>query len=221
MKIGYAITTTPKRYDPERDYFEMCEKDAVCYLHNDREGIGVAVAKNRCIKALYNMGCDYIILMDDDTRILRPGFGQWLEVVHRQTGIHHFIYPGKGASVCRCADGLVQWSLGSGVMLFITRGVVGKVGYMNVNYPGKWGHEHVAWSVRIWKAGLMGDFATWRVSPVAIKDYFWSADIDGTPMAENYTEAEKRYFKSVNMPEYIRETQSEQLYYPIKEEVSA
>lgn len=222
MKIGFAITTTPKRFNPERDYFEMCPKDSVCHLHNDVKGIGMATAKNRGIKFLYDAGCDYMILMDDDTRILNKYFAEFLVRAHLDSGIHHFIYPFKNSKVVkteRMNGSFIQhWNHGAGVLLFITREVVEKVGYLNMNYPAKWGHIHIGYSRRILRSGLMPGCTDWRVSVAGIKDYFWSADIDGIPEVQNYTAAEQKKQGQMNMPSLIAEDKGP-IYQPFNEVV--
>lgn len=225
MKIGYSISTTPARFDPARDYFEHCAKDSVCHLHNDVQGLGMATAKNRAIKTLYDLGCDVMILMDDDTRILGPEFTELLIRAHEVTGIHHFTIGGSAAiAAARSYEQGIrinQHLRGSGVMLFITRKVVEKVGYLNVNYPGKWGHAHIGWSIRILKAGLMKPFKGWRLAVDGIEKYFYSEDLhapksEANP-AENFTQSEKNAFMVANAKEHARETRSTQLYYPYAE----
>lgn len=220
MKIGFAITTTPKRYDPERDYFELCPKDSVCYLHNDVKGLGMATSKNRCIKFLYDAGCDYMILMDDDTKILRPDFGRFLVDVHKETGLHHLTYPGVGAKTVLSKKYLTttinQSDKGSGVMLFVTREVVEKVGFLNVNYPSIWGHAHIGWSIRILKSGLMPGYKNWRLWPEGIRDYFYSEDVDGNNEVQNFSKAQKDKAMKLNLKEFNRERIG-RLYYEYQE----
>lgn len=224
MKIGYAITTTPARYDRDRDYFQMCEKDSVCVLHNDFKEEGMATAKNRCIKYLYDAGCDYFVLMDDDTRILKEGFGPFLVGAHVYSGIHHFTIPGNGAKVIDRKEylgfGVKQWSKGAGVMLFATREAIGKVGYMNVNYPSKWGHAHIGWSIRILKSGLMEPFKGWRLSVDGWEEYFYSEDIQGGEPVKNYTEKQKSRAMKINSAEHRRENRGP-IYYPYAERKEA
>lgn len=221
MKIGFAITTTPKRYNPERDYFELCPKDSICYLHNDVKYIGMATAKNRCIKFLYDAGCDYMILMDDDTKVLKEGFSEFLIKAHDISGIHHFSVQAKGAKKLITKKfgqfNISQYNHGAGVMLFITREVVNKVGYLNVDYPGKWGHSHIGWSIRILKSGLMPGFKGWRVSVDGWEDYFFSEDIQGDEPIQNYTKDQKNKFMQLNVTEHNRENKSRQIYYPFME----
>lgn len=220
MKIGYAISTTPKRYDPERDYFENC--NGVCHLHNDVKGEGMATAKNRGIKFLYDAGCDYMILMDDDTKILDEQFAYELILAYVNSEVHHFTMPGKGARVTKTKAyeffDLQQYDKGAGVMLFITREVVERVGFLNVNYPSIWGHAHIGWSIRILKAGLMPGFSNWRVGVKGLEKYFWSDDLHGEPGKENFSKAEKDKAMKANSTEHQRESKGK-IYYPYAERV--
>lgn len=224
MKIGYAIKTTPKRFDPKRNYFHNCVAGSVCYLHNDVAGLGGPSATNICIKKLYDEGCDYMILMDDDTRILDGGLTDLLIRAHAASGIHHFTFPGSPSVVLRRQYGditLTQSQRGSGVLFFITRKVVETVGYLNTSYPGKWGHAHIGWSIRILRSGLIPGFKGWRVSIEGIERYFWSDDIQGhgadpsgNANTENFTQQEKNEFMRVNLPAHNQENRSSRLYYP-------
>lgn len=198
----------------------MCPKDAICYLHNDVKGLGMATAKNRCIKFLYDAGCDYMILMDDDTGILKPGLGYFLVNAFEVSGIHHFIYPFKNSKILSTSifNGTVleHWNHGAGVLFFITREVVEKVGYLSTNYPAKWGHIHIGWSRRIHRSGLMPGCKDWRVSVKGIKDYFYSDDIDGIPQVQNFSQAEQSKMGKLNMPSLVAEDK-EPIYKPFSE----
>src|SRR5690625_2004874 len=213
--IGYAITTTPKRFDKERDYFSKINKEKdFTFLYNVEELNGVASANNECIKSMYDAGCDYFVLMDDDTKIKKKGLGKFLIKKHKETGIEHFTIAGKGAKAVSKRMGCTQWDKGAGVMIFCTRKIIDTVGYMNIEYPSKWGHSHIGWSIRVLKSGFMKPFTGWRVSPDGIENYFYSEDIHGDGLHEqNYSKDEKDKAMVLNKKEFIKETTRVNRYY--------
>src|SRR5699024_5555341 len=163
---------------------------------------------------LYDAGCDYFILMDDDTRILDKEFGNFLVNRSKETGIEHSSIAGKGAKAVNNRLGCTQWDKGAGVMLFCTRKIIDTVGYFNVNYPSKWGHAHIGWSIRILKSGFMNPFTGWRVSPDGIENYFYSDDINGDGLQEqNYSKKDKDTAMVLNRKEFMKETSRVNRYY--------
>lgn len=63
---------------------------------NNESNLGVAKTKNVAMKFLFNQGCDYIFIIEDDMIIKDPTvFDQYVEA-YKQSGIHHFNYgPGS------------------------------------------------------------------------------------------------------------------------------
>ncbi|MDB4430216.1 hypothetical protein N9273_00185 [bacterium] len=54
-------------------------------------GEGVGRAKNRALQYLLKMGCDYIILVEDDMKFKGNIFKEYIKA-HKATGIHHFMF---------------------------------------------------------------------------------------------------------------------------------
>lgn len=220
-KIGYSVSTTPKRFDSERDYFNNCE--GITYLHNDKYKEGMASAKNRALKYLYDRGCKYFILMDDDTKVLDKDFGRYLIDVCERTGIQQITYPDhKSETILRKnihGIDFTQHRHGAGCLLFITRQVVEKVGFLSTKYDNIWGWAHVAYSQRIFRAGFMPNCKGWRTTPDKLKDLFWSDDIDGERIEQNFNEDEKAVMMRQGKAEFYRELRGN-IYYPFSERLN-
>ena len=58
--------------------------------------LGVGKSKNKAMKYLYDAGCDYIFIIEDDMLIKdKTVFYKYIEA-YKETGIHHFNYgPGS------------------------------------------------------------------------------------------------------------------------------
>ena len=67
-----------------------------CDIINNDKNIGVGKSKNKALKYLYEKGCDYIFLIEDDTVVLDNNvFDQYINT-SKETGIQHFNYgPGS------------------------------------------------------------------------------------------------------------------------------
>jgi hypothetical protein len=124
--------------------------DELVVIH-DRHGAGVAASKNRSIAALMDLGCEHLVLADDDVHPIRDEW--WRPYVdNSQPHLAHC----WGKSRFLCADeetGTTVWNWPRGVMLYVERRVVEKVGGMRTEF-GVWGGEHAEWSRRMFNAGL-------------------------------------------------------------------
>lgn len=116
---------------------------------------GIAVAKNKCLELMGD--ADYYFLFDDD---VWPKVKDWhLEYIN--TGLNHLCFSfdrfSNGASNGRRKTGkngnIVYWHEPCGLMLFLTKKCIETIGGMDPAY-GKWGYEHVGYSMRIHNAGL-------------------------------------------------------------------
>jgi glycosyltransferase involved in cell wall biosynthesis len=117
--------------------------------------VGVAAAKNKCLELLE--GCDYIFLFDDDCYPVRD---KWWEP-YIKSGIHHLSFTFERTKRGRNGNdkitsqyGLSIYKNPCGCMLFYTKECIEKVGGFNLGF-GKYGHEHVDHSIRIYNAGLI------------------------------------------------------------------
>lgn len=172
------------------------EKDVTVHIANDnKERKGIAFRSNECIKELYNEGCDYIFLFNDDCAPIRSGWMNHFIEASQASGQQHFMYlhetPGvklieeihldpKGEETFK--GSLMDVAINSydncnGCMLFFTREVVEKVGGFDPAYK-IYGMEHASYSNRIHAAGLtpIGKY----LCPAGASEYIYSLDIDHT-----------------------------------------
>ena len=139
-------------------------------------GEGVGKAKNIALQYLLKMGCDYIILVEDDMRFKGNIFKEYIEASKR-TGIQHFMFayhgPANKANISygkpaprKIIDyGDVKIALNQhcvGAVTFYTRESLKEVGLYDEGYMNAF--EHVDHSLMLANSG----FST---------PYWWWADI--------------------------------------------
>jgi len=154
------------------------------FIINNKKNIGVGKSKNKLLKHLYDKGCDYIFILEDDMLILDNNvFNKYIEA-HKASNIHHFNY-GPGSPFNRKQN--MEFDLhnrheldqhsepnprkiidyGNGVKIslfqhtvamfsFFTRKVIEEVGYIDEDFYNAW--EHVDHTYRIIKAGYHPPF---------------------------------------------------------------
>ena len=153
-------------------------------MHNEKN-LGVGKSKNKLLKYLYEQGCDYIFLLEDDMLILDNSvFEKYIEA-HKASRIHHFNY-GPGSPFNRKQKiknfdlhnrheldqhsepkpkKIIDYGKGVKISLFehtvamfsfFTREVLEKVGFIDEEYYNAW--EHVDHTYRIIKAGYHPPF---------------------------------------------------------------
>lgn len=72
-------------------YFAKLPDTELTYIKND-ENLGVAKSKNKALKHLYDRGCDYIFLMEDDMYIKDSGIFQAYINASEKSGIEHLMF---------------------------------------------------------------------------------------------------------------------------------
>lgn len=121
------------------------------------ENRGVAGAKNACLAALMDAGCEHLFLFDDDAYPIREGW--WRPYVDSpEPHLMAIFDTPKGQSkrqveVLYEDDQHIYYHATRGYMLYVERRVVEAVGGMDPGF-GKWGWEHASWSDRIHAAGF-------------------------------------------------------------------
>lgn len=211
-EIGIGITTTPKR-----KIMPYHLPGAFIYENIDKIGEGVPRSKNRCIKTLYDAGCQYFFLFDDDCYPIKDGWADHIIDYHKTTGIHHFCYMEPGIHKLDCfidINGLRvdNYLMCGGPLLFLTREAIEKVGYVNNAYL-RYGFWHSAYSHRIWKAGLMNGAYKFCSIP-KLGEYIFSEDYKGDSPPINIEMPDKQKLIEHNRPIYFKEIKSNQIYYP-------
>lgn len=124
----------------------------VLVVNHDRAGSGVAATKNRGIAALMDAGCDDLFLVDDDCWPMPAPSWAAPYINHLQPHLMHCWGRSRAQGV-DVENGVEVWSWPRGVMLYVTRDVVERVGGMRLDF-GRWGGEHAEWSRRIHNAGF-------------------------------------------------------------------
>lgn len=153
------------------------------WLQNE-VNIGVGKSKNRALKYLYDKGCDYLFLIEDDMIIKDATvFKQYINA-YKESGIHHFNY-GPGSPFNRkqviqnfdlhnrhllsqdtdpnpkmileyktCKLALYEHTVA--MFSFFTKDVIEQVGYIDERFYNAW--EHVDHTYCIIKAGYHPPF---------------------------------------------------------------
>lgn len=238
MKIGVGIITCNR---PEffRECFNSLPKDKIDEIVVVNDGkplpfdiskgvvldnpknVGVGVSKNRALKYLFDKGCDYIFLLEDDMLVKRDNVFEAYINAYKQSGIHHFNY-GPGSPFNR-RQTIQDFDLHNRHLLdqhsepnpkmivdykdvkvalyehtvamfsFFTREVIEKVGYIDEEYYNAW--EHVDHTYRIIKAGYHPPF--WWFADIANSDQYLTeapGAIDNSSIANKTEQWEKNVY---------------------------
>jgi hypothetical protein len=166
MKIGVSATTFSRPLHIQhwiKTISETARDEVIVHIADDsKERKGIAFRKNECLKKLYDEGCDFFFLFDDDTFTIKEG---WIELFIKssiQTGMHHYQLM-KESSATKITHVLTDpdvkdfipvnvFNNTNGCMMFFTRECIEKVGGFNPAYF--YGMEHCELSNRIHQAGL-------------------------------------------------------------------
>lgn len=116
---------------------------------------GVAWNKNRGLFALAALGCDPLLLIEDDVNPVAPGWElDWVEGTRRW---HHlaYLHP-KVAKHTVSGEGTPRAPFvnpaATAQCLSVSAQVLDQVGFLDSRFRG-WGHEHAEWTTRIKRAG--------------------------------------------------------------------
>jgi len=139
------------------------------------ENFGIARAKNICLDFAKKIKATNIILLDDDTFPIKKGFFDYLNKTAETTKENHFILsehennpPVKQFELTR------GYKNAEGRLLYITNKVIDYKIFFDENF-GKYGYEHVKWSLEIFKQKL-NTLAVFQ-QPSNLCDYFTSFDL--------------------------------------------
>jgi GT2 family glycosyltransferase len=116
---------------------------------------GVAWNKNRGLFALAALGCDPLLLIEDDVHPVTPGWERdWIEGTRRW---HHlaYLHPKVAKHTVSGAgtphDPFIN-PAATAQCLSVSAEVLARVGFFDSRFHG-WGHEHAEWTTRIKRAG--------------------------------------------------------------------
>lgn len=159
----------------ESDYTEMIARFPFVFYKKSGERLGVAKAKNECIKFLTN--CDHIFLFDDDCCPKNHGWEKVYIEANQSTGVHHFMHLDDVAGIqkVRESEGVSTYQNAGGVMLYFTKHILNLVGGYDPKF-GIYGYEHCQISNRCHSAvpTQYGPYCT----PSNSKNFIYSLDWD-------------------------------------------
>lgn len=179
--IGIAITTTPERRKVFKHTHEQWNKftpnEHILFVNNDKNHEGIPISKNKCLKYLYEAGCEHFFLADDDCYPLKAGW-EMPYITHKEPHLmYQFKLPGKGVKDMQEIyrdNTVVAYTHTRGAMIYIRRIVLETVGGMDTDY-GLGTFEHPDWTNRIHNAGL----TTYRAMDVPnSNEWFYCLDQD-------------------------------------------
>jgi hypothetical protein len=137
---------------------------------------GIPQAKNRCLAALMELGVEHLFLADNDVYPTHPDW--WQHYVaspepHLQFSWTHSHggEPVPGMDVVYADPDLVAYGWSMGCLLYVTAGVVHRVGGMRPEF-GLGMNEHIEYSQRIHNAGL----STFVHQNVPDRNTIWACD---------------------------------------------
>lgn len=120
----------------------------VLVVNHDVSGEGIAVMKNRGLAALMDAGCDHLFLADDDMGPVAPWAKHYVD--NRSP---HLMHCWGRSRYLYTEDGCTVWKWPRGVLLYVERRVVERVGGMRLDF-GHAGGEHVEYSRRVHNCGF-------------------------------------------------------------------
>ena len=132
---------------------EWCQSRGLRVISGENHG--VARNKNRGLFALAALGCDPILIVEDDVYPDTPGWERdwvaatrrWHHVAYLHPRIESWTVSGSGTP----EDPFVN-PKASAALLTISARALGEVGYFDSRFIG-WGHAHGEWTTRIKRAG--------------------------------------------------------------------
>lgn len=223
MKIGIGVTSKYFPADGLPNRYKQTSAEGTIIKYNTDQTT-ISRDKNKLIKQLYDDGCDCLFIFDDDTFPIHEGWEQFFINAAIKNEVDHFVLCNKehhGDCIKLCAD-LVGYETGTGCMLFLTRRVIEKVGYMNTAY-GKYGYEHAAYSHRIHRAGLT---PAWYVSVDGWEEYIFAydlqkeqAELHGFVKETAMTEDQRSQYIKENEVIFNQEIGTDKIYYPYDQSV--
>ena len=172
MKIGVAVLTykRPKHLELWLSQYSKYKSDNMSlYVVDDSfERKGVAARTNECINKFKDF--DYIFIFNDDVFTIKKGWDD----CYINTGWNHLLYFKETAAIekVKSNGGVDMFTNCGGCLMFITKEVIEKVGYLNSAYS-YYGYEHAGYSMRVYKSGLIPHpYAV----PTNASDYIYSLD---------------------------------------------
>jgi hypothetical protein len=164
--------------NPERlaEYADVIARYPFARMKSGPERLGIAGAKNMCIKALAH--CDHVFLFDDDAFPKNMGWEDYYIATAQSAGVHHLMHLVRfnPADVSFADERIFSYRSCMGVLLYFTRHALDTLGGYDPRFR-TYGFEHAQISQRAYLAGLSGRHGPY-ISPVDTGEYIYSMDID-------------------------------------------
>jgi len=189
MKIGVGVITynRPKHLELWLKQYALYKSDSMSlYIADDnKDRRGIAYRTNEVINHFKD--CDHIFIFNDDCFPIKKGW----ENIYIDTGLNHLLYFRESSDIekIKSEDSVDYFTNCGGCLVYITKDVIEKVGYLNKDYSF-YGYEHAGYSLRIHKAGLIPHP---YLVPTMAGDYIYSLDYD------NYVNWELEHKPSINI----------------------
>lgn len=149
--VGVVTYNRPKHLELWMKQYSLFKSDEMSLLVADdsKDRKGVAFRTNEILTHFKE--CDHIFVFNDDCFPIKKGWEQ----VYIETGVKHLLYFRETIEIekMKSVDGVDHFSNCGGCLMYLTKELIEKVGFMNRGY-GFYGYEHAGYSTRIYKAGL-------------------------------------------------------------------
>lgn len=208
MKIGIGVITCGVR--PLHSLLEPA--GAITATFTDLGRRGPAYSRNEVLHQLYEEGCDYFFLFDDDCYPVMPGWAEYFIAQHEASGLDFLGLPEVFKSPFTGSVGEIGfWGLfgAVGCFSFQTRRMIDSIGYYNEAYH-TYGYEDAGRNLRALRAMGLQHYP----SPIRASAYIHSQDVFGECPRPNMTTEAKQACIDANHPLWLAERDSSQLYYP-------
>lgn len=164
----------------------------IIYIKN-KENMGVAATKNKCLELAYNYGAEHIFLFDDDCYPIDKDW--WRPYVEDPEPHLMYMFQGKGQKPPVNTGAHMVYSYTKGCMLYFKREVLDKVGGFDTRF-GKGMGEHTDLTDRIYMAGL----TTHRVMDV-INSHLYICSLDETRAVKStFSDEDRKRLIKENLP---------------------
>jgi hypothetical protein len=180
-KIGIGIITVQNRkINP--NIYNWISGPTQFYVFVDKDRMGCSYGRNECIKHLYDAGCDYIFLFDDDTyptmkgweeKIIDWAFTNKVNLLAMVDQKHDKII--RTVNDNNRNDTVVYDGGFAGPFVFLTRKAIETIGYYNTEYKD-YSWEDVSYCYRAKLAGLCGA-KDGMYTPVWLSIYIHDEDV--------------------------------------------
>lgn len=213
MRVGVGVITIGRR-ELSSGYRDHATHDTVVHIQMDEDRKGVAWARNQCIAALWDSGCDLIVLMDDDCYPIADGWQDYLIDGMRAHGLHVVFLENRPYRVDATASGeLLLTDAPVGCFTAMTRHAVETIGYFSEAFVG-YGYEDAHYRNRVVRSGINGTTSAFA-SLVRLHEFILSEDVvkpAGFDQFANMSPSEKGRDIDRNWPVYLSEMKNPDNY---------